>query len=194
MAETDMVAQAEPAERTAELGETFALVGHFDTPAELMHACEKIRDAGYQKFDAHTPFPVHGLERAMGLGPSRLPFIVLGGGLCGAILGFGLQWWVHSQAYPINYSGKPYFAFQAYVPITFELTVLLSAFACFFGMWLMNGLPRFHHPVHAHIGFERFSDDKFFISIEAADPKFDLEKTRALLHEVGAQGIGEVRS
>lgn len=170
----------------------FGIVARFDGPADLTHACEGIRDAGYKKFDAHTPFPVHGLERAMGIGPSKIPWIVLGGGITGLLTGLALQGWVHLSAYPQNISGKPNFALPAYVPIMFELTVLLSAFGCFFGLWALCGLPRPFHPVMQHRSFERATDDGFFISIEAADPRYDSAATRALLEKLGGKEIEEV--
>jgi hypothetical protein len=170
----------------------FALVGYYDTPGKLFHACETLRDAGYKRIDAHTPFPVHGLERAMGLPASRLPWIVLFMGMFGGSAGFLLQWWVHAVAYPQNISGKPFFAFQAYVPITFELTVLFAAFGCFFGMWGLNKLPRFFHPVMQHPEFGGASDDRFFLSVEA-DAEFDAARAKALLEKTGITGLSEVK-
>ena len=151
------------------MAKPFGIVGRFETPAAIFHACEKLRDAGYKNFDAHTPFPVHGLEKAMGLKPSRLPWIVL---ICGATGGTGaflLQWWVHLYGYPQNISGKPLFAFPAMVPILFELTVLFSAFGAFFGMWALNGLPQWFHPVMQYSKFETFSDDGFLVSVSTVD-------------------------
>lgn len=171
----------------------FAMVGYFDTPAQIYHACEALRDAGYKAFDAHTPFPVHGLEKAMGLAPSKLPWLTLGAGVTGGVAGFALQWWTMAVDYPLNISGKPFFAWQAYIPITFELTILFAALATFVGMWGMNLLPTFFHPVMQHPDFGRATDDKFFISVEAKDPLFDPAKTRRLLEEQGAQNILEVQ-
>jgi Alternative complex III, ActD subunit len=170
----------------------FALVGAWRTPGGLYRACEALRDGGYRRFDAHTPFPVHGLERAMGLPPSRLPWIVLGCGLLGGAGAFALQSWVHAVAYPQVISGKPFFAFQAYVPITFELTVLFAAFGTFFGVWGLSRLPRLFHPVMQHPAFARTSDDRFLLSVEATDDRFDLDRTRALLVELGAEDVQEV--
>ena len=172
----------------------FALVASFDTPAKLYSACEAIRDAGFKKFDAHTPFPVHGLERAMGVRPTRLPWIVLGCGLTGLFGAFLMQWWMGGVDYPLVMSGKPPFALQSSVPIGFELTVLLSAFGCFFGMWASNGLPRFYHPVMKYSAFTRATDDRFLISVEVSDPKFDAGKVRQLLSDLGGQQIEEVTS
>lgn len=174
------------------MAKPFAIVGRFETPAAIFHACEKLRDSGYKNFDAHTPFPVHGLEKAMGLKPSRLPWIVLVCGFCGGMTGFLLQAWTHLYGYPQNISGKPLFAFPPMVPIIFELTVLLSAFGAFFGMWALNRLPQWFHPVMQYSKFEGFSDDQFLVSVEASDPKFDSAATRALLAELGAKDIEEV--
>jgi hypothetical protein len=171
-----------------------ALMGWFETPAELFKACETLRDAGYQRFDAHTPFAVHGLEQAMGLRPSRLPWIVLGGGLFGLFGSVLLAWYTQAVDYPQNISGKEAFSFQAYVPVFFELTVLCAAFACFFGMWIMNRLPRFSHPAHSHPSFHRATDDAFFISVEAADPRFDRAATKKMLAALGARELVEVAS
>lgn len=171
-----------------------ALMGWYETPAELYRACEALRDAGYRRFDAHTPFAVHGLEHAMGLRPSRLPWIVLGGGLFGLFGSVALAWYTQGYDYPQNISGKEAFSFQAYVPVFFELTVLCAAFAAFFGLWAMNRLPRFSHPVHAHPSFPRATDDAFFISVEAADPEYDSVATRRLLAGLGARELQEVAS
>jgi hypothetical protein len=170
----------------------FGLVGYFDTPAQIYKACEKLRDGGFKHFDAHTPFPVHGLERAMGVGPSVLPWIVVVGAICGFSGALTLQWWTLAVDYPMNISGKPAFPFQAYIPITFELTVLLSAFSTFFGMWGLNRLPTYFHPVFQHPSFSKATDDKFFISVESRDPNYDSAKTRKLLEDAGAHELVEV--
>ncbi len=172
--------------------EPYALVAAWPSAGELYRACEALRDAGYKRFDAHTPFPVHGLERAMGLPPSRLPWIVLLCGLLGGTGAFALQSWAHLAGYPQVISGKPLFAFQAYVPITFELTVLFAAFGTFFGVWGLSKLPRLFHPVMQHPSFAGATDDRFLVSIEASDEKFDLPRTHALLVELGARDVQAV--
>jgi Ni/Fe-hydrogenase subunit HybB-like protein len=164
----------------------YGLLGEFDTPAALYRACERVRDAGFRRWDAHSPFPVHGLDRAMGLGRSRLPWIVLVMALGGAIGGFALQTWVHSFAYPNVISGKPFFAWPAYVPITFEIAVLGGAFGAVLGMLALNRLPMHYHPVFHSARFERVTDDRFFISIDAGDPRFDVATTPELLKGAGA--------
>jgi len=163
-----------------------SLLGEFESPAALYRACERVRDAGYALWDAHTPFPVHGLDRAMGLGRSPVPWIALVLALGGAVGGFALQTWVHSIEYPLVISGKPFFAWQAYVPVTFELAILGGALGAVLGMFALNRLPRHHHPIFGSARFERASDDRFFISIESRDPRFDATATPRLLAEAGA--------
>jgi hypothetical protein len=174
--------------------EIFGALGEFATPADLYHACEGVRDAGYTRWDAHTPFPVHGLERAMGLKASRLPWVSLVLGVGGAAVGMGLQGWVSTIAYPLVISGKPFFSWPAFVPVTFELGVLGGALGAVFGMFAMNQLPTFHHPLFSSKRFERASDDGFFISIESWDPKFDPHGTMDLLRRLGAKEVELVAS
>ena len=168
-------------------GPHYGILAEFATPADLYHACERVRDAGFTRWDAHTPFPVHGLEGAMGLRRSPLPWIVLGMGLMGAALGFLLQWWVHTIAYPLVISGKPFFAWPAFIPITFEVAVLFGALGAVFGMFGLNRLPMHHHPLFRSKVFERVTDDAFFISIESWDPRFDPSATGKLLESLGAR-------
>lgn len=167
----------------------WGLLAEFGSTHALYKACEKVRDAGFTRWDAHTPFPVHGLDDAMGLRPTHLPWLVLVAGLTGAGLAFGLQYWVHSEAYSLVISGKPYFAWQAYVPVTFEVMVLFAAATAVFGMLGMNRLPRFHHPLFESKRFQRFSDDRFFISIEAADGHYQGEATQEFLRTLGAEHV-----
>jgi hypothetical protein len=170
-------------------GPYYGILAEFTTPADLYHACERVRDAGFTRWDAHTPFPVHGLEGAMGLRRSPLPWIILVSGLTGAALGFGLQWWVHSSAYPLVISGKPLLAWPAYIPITFELGVLFAALGAVLGMLGLNRLPMHHHPLFQSKLFERVTDDAFFISIESWDPRFDASATGKLLKSLGARNV-----
>ena len=153
-----------------------------------------MRDAGYTRWDAHTPFPIHGLERAMGLRASRLPWVVLVTAVLGAVSGIGLQGWVSTIAYPLVISGKPFFSWPAFIPITFELGVLGGAFGAVLGMLAFNQLPTLHHPLFASATFERASDDGFFISIESWDPRFDAGRTVDLLRRLGAQEVELVAS
>lgn len=170
-------------------GPHYGLLAEFASPADLYHACEGLRDAGFTRWDAHTPFPIHGLDKAMGLPRSPLPWIVLVMGLTGATLGFGLQWWVHSSAYPLVISGKPYVAWPAYIPVTFEVAVLFSALGAVFGMLALNRLPMHYHPLFRSKVFERVTDDAFFVSIESWDPQFDRSAVEKLLGSLGARRV-----
>lgn len=171
------------------IGKTLGLIARFESTGALLSAAKIMRDAGYTRFDCHSPFPIHGMDQAMGLKRSPLGWIV---GLCaliGGSGGFALQWWSHSVAYPLVISGKPYFAFQAYVPVTFALAVLSAAIAATVGMLILNGLPRMHHPLFFSEKFARFSDDGFFVSIDSSDPKFDAMTTRQFLSSIGGSDI-----
>ena len=159
----------------------WGLLAEFASPQDLVRAASRIRDAGYTKWDAHTPFPVHGLDGAMGVKTTRLPYLVLAAGAVGTTSGLLMQWWMNAVDYPIIISGKPFNSLPADIPVTFELTVLLAALTSFIGMLVANGLPRFHHPLFKNGRFRRATTDAFFLAIEAADPRFDLVKTEQLL-------------
>jgi hypothetical protein len=174
-------------------GETYGVLAQFASPKDLYHACEKVRDAGFTRWDAHTPFPVHGLDKAMGLGRSRLPFVTLVCGLSGAIGGFTLQLWANGYAYPLLVSGKPILNWQPYMPVTFELGVLLAAISTVVGMLAFNELPMLFHPLFGSHAFERVTDDGFFISIESWDPKFNAIETERLLKQLGATHVELVK-
>jgi len=165
------------------------LIAEFDTPAEIVHAAGELQKAGYRKYDAHTPFPIHGLDKAMAIPDSRLGWIVLGHGLAGGIGGFALQWWSSTIAYPMIIGGKPFFSFQAFVPVTFALTILLAAFGAVFGMLFLNGLPKWSSPLLNHPNMRRVTDDKFFLSVESTDPRFDATRTHALLEQIGGKRV-----
>jgi hypothetical protein len=167
----------------------YGVLGRFPDAAALYHGCERVRDAGYTRWDAHSPFPVHGLDRAMGLRPSPLPWIVLVMGLGGAASAMLLQWWVSVVAYPLVISGKPYFSWPAFIPVTFEVGVLGGAIGAVVGMLGLNRLPMHHHPLFASKRFERATDDAFFISIESWDPKFDPARSAELLERAGATEV-----
>ncbi len=173
-------------------GKLKILVAEFETPGQIVEAASKVTEAGYKKFDAHTPFPVHGLDKAMNIPVSKLGWIVFAHGLLGCIGGYALQAWTSAVDYPMIIGGKPYNSFQAWVIICFELTILLSAFGSVFGMLALNMLPRLHHPLLTHPGFRRFSDDRFFLSIESTDPQFDPVKTRELLERIGGHNVALV--
>lgn len=163
------------------------LLVRFDDSHSLLRGAEKLRDAGYKKFDCHSPFPIHGMDKAMGLSRSRLGFLVAFFALIGFSGAVLLQWWTHSVDYPTIISGKPHFAYPAYLPVTFALSVLLSAFAATLGMLILNGLPKYHHPLFDSPNFRRVTDDGFFISVGSSDPKFDPESTRRLLESCGGR-------
>lgn len=167
-------------------GRSYGVLARFKDPQAIYAACEKVRDAGYTKWDSHAPFAVHGLDKAMGLKPSRLPWIVLVAGLSGATGGMLMQYWVAVHAYPLIISGKPLFSWPAFVPVTFELGVLFAAFGAVFGMFAFNQLPSLFHPLFSSRAFEAATDDGFFISIESWDPKYDEARAMELLREAGA--------
>ena len=179
---------AEPAEELKFHG----LVAEYDNVDDVVEACEKVRDAGYTKWDAHTPFPVHGIDEAMGIKPTILPWLVLGGGLTGMGLAVLMQWWMNAVDYPYLISGKPLFGLPAAVPIIFELTVLLSALTTFFGVMVLNMLPEFSHPLFRNKRFAKATDDKFFIAIDAADPLFAADRTKALLEGTSTAAVEDV--
>jgi len=165
------------------------LLAEFDSSGKLLHAAERIRDAGYKKWDTHAPFPIHGMDAAMGLPDSKLGWIVLAGGLTGVTTAVVMIWWMNGVDYPIIIGGKPGFALPSSIPIMFELTVLFSAFAAVFGMFGLNRIPEHYHPLFESERFRGFSDDKFFVAIEVDDPKFHPEKTRALLEKLHPTAI-----
>ena len=157
----------------------------FETSKALLDAASKVRDAEFTRWDAHTPFPVHGLDQAMGVKPTLLPWFVFLCGAGGALAGLGLQWFTNAVDYPFLISGKPFFSVPANIPVMFETTVLGGAFGAFLGMLAAGRLPRFYHPVFASERFRRASADRFFISVEAEDPKFDLTRTKEFLETLG---------
>jgi len=176
-------------ERSAGL---WGLLAEYDTPDKLLAACNEVREAGFRRWDAHAPYPVHGAERAMGLSVSRVPLFVLVLGLAGAAGGMALQWWVSAVAYPLVISGKPLFSWPAFVPIMFECGVLGGALGAIFGFLILARLPRPHHELFVSERFERATDDRFFVSLEAADPKFDRERAAELLQRAGATAVEEI--
>ena len=174
---------------TAESTRPVLLLAEFETADEVIGAAARVRDAGYEKWDVHTPYPVHGMDAAMGLSDSRLGWIVLLAGLTGLSLAVLMIQWMNGYDYPLVIGGKPPDAYPSMVPIMFELTVLLSAFGATFGMLGLNELPRHHHPVFYSQRFEAASNDRFFISIEAEDKQFDPNKTRSLLEGLKASYV-----
>ena len=178
------------------------LLAQFDDPDSLVAACNQAREAGYTKTDAYSPFPVHGIDPALGIKRSILPFIVLGVALGAVCIGLGMQWYTNSDSgtfspafpgYPFKISGKPYFSLPANIPVTFEVIVLSSAFATFFGMWILNKLPMLSNPLHRISRFKRATNDKFFLMIEEKDEQFNRSSTEAQLNGWGAVAIEECR-
>ncbi|MES2503479.1 MAG: DUF3341 domain-containing protein [Myxococcota bacterium] len=159
----------------------YALIAEYENPHDICHAAEQVREAGYKKWDACTPFAVHGLDKAMGLKASILPWFVLVAAITGCGLISWLMIWVAAYDYPLNIGGKPTLSIPAFVPPAFEVTILFSALTSVFGMFILNGLPRWNHPLFHSKRFERVTDDRFFIVIKASDKMFELEKTKALL-------------
>ena len=167
-----------------------ALAAEYDSSPSIYHAAEKIRDAGYKKWDVHAPFPIHGIEKAMGQRVTILPYIVLAVAMGGAFVGWAMQYWMTAIDYTgFLVQGKPYDAWEPFLMIIFELGILHAAFAALIGMLALNGLPRWHHPVFSNTTFLETSQGKFMIVIEADDPSFDPDQTRQLLEQSGATGI-----
>lgn len=157
--------------------------------SSLMKAAEAMREAGYTKFDCHSPFAIHGMDRAMGLKRSPVGYVIGFMGATGLVGSMLLQWWTSAVDYPLVISGKPLFSFQAFVPVSFALTILFSAFGALFGMLIFNRLPRWNHPLFNSERFKKSSDDAFFVSVEASDPKYDLRDTAALLESLGGKHL-----
>ena len=169
----------------------FGVLAEFDTTAGLYHACEAIRDRGFKRWDSYTPFPVHGLDGAMGMKRSILPWFVFFGGLTGTITAFTLAYSTQVVIYPTIVQAKPanIFTVPAFFPVMFELTILFSGFTVLFGLLALIQLPRLNHPLFASRQFHRATDDAFFIAIEARDGSFDPEGTKQFLEEIGGDNI-----
>ena len=169
-------------------------VAQFENPAELVDGVKSIRAAGYKSIEAYSPFPIHGMERVLGLPGSKVPWVTLCGGLTGLTIAVLLQWWTGAVDYPVIIGGKPLFAFEPSMPVMFELTVLLTCFGNLIGMFVLNGLPRHHHPLDGYEPFRKVTDDGFFLTIETADPKFDAEVCQSRLTELGGQNVAMVEA
>jgi hypothetical protein len=168
------------------------LLAEFMSADAVLNAARQARLAGYTVLDAYTPYPVEGLAPALGHPRNRVPFIVFVGGLVGGAVGFFMQYWAMAVDYPLNVGGRPFNSWPVWIPITFELTILLASFGAFFGMLFLNGLPRLNHPVFDVPGFERSTQDRFFLCIEATDPRFELEATRQFLADLSPAVVREV--
>ena len=163
------------------------ILAEFDGVSELLGAAMKVRDAGYRKFDCHSPFEIAEMNQAMGINRSYLGYIVGIFAAIGVAGGYLLEWWTQAIDYPLVFSGKPYNSFQAWLPVIFAVAVLLSAFTAVIGMLALGRLPRYNTPLFESKAFERSADDGFFVSIESADPKFDVEKTKSFLESIGGR-------
>lgn len=169
--------------------EIHGIMAEFETVDGIMHAAEQCRDRGFKHWDCHTPFPVHGLDDSMGVKPTILPWIVLGGGLTGLVAGMVMQWWMNAVDYPYVISGKPDWSIPANIPVAFETTVLFSAFATLFGMFILNKLPQWYNPLFRKERFARATSDRFFVVIEAKDAQFDSKGTAEFLTAAGASSV-----
>lgn len=167
-------------------------MAEFENEHDLLHAAEKVRDAGYTKTDAFTPFPVHGIDHALGIKPTILPFIVLCAGLTGLCTALLMQWWMNGVDYKYIISGKPFGITPASIPVSFELTILFSAFTSVLGMLALNGLPRFSNPVFTNAKFDRATNDRFFLYVDATDKYYNRESVKELLSSVHANSLDEV--
>jgi hypothetical protein len=170
----------------------YGLMAEFHEPTEIVAAAKAVRAEGYRKVDAYSPFPIEELNEALGFHRSWLPPLVLLGGVAGAAGGYALQYWASVIEYPMNIGGKPYHSWPAFIPATFETTILFAALTAVLGMLALNGLPEPYHPVFNVPSFALASRDRFFICIEATDPKFSLDRTRAFLMNLGARAVSEV--
>jgi hypothetical protein len=170
----------------------YGLMAEFETPGALVEAATQVRLAGYRNIDAYSPIPIEELSEALGLRRTRLPMLVLLGGILGGLGGYTLEWWSQAIAYPLNIGGRPFHSWPHFIPVTFETTVLGAALSAFVGMWALNGLPQPYHPVFNVPRFALASRNRFFLCIEARDPKFDLERTRTFLETLGPQEVSTV--
>ena len=170
----------------------YGIIAAFETTPDIYHACEKVRDAGYTQWDAITPFPVHGLDAAMGIRRSKVPRISICGGIVGFCTGMSMIWWTGANDYPLIVGGKPLFSPMFAFPVSYELTILFTAFATIIGMFVVNGLPMHYHPVQKAPNLTRLLDDRFHIVIEANDPKYNAAATRAFLEQIGGADIAEL--
>jgi hypothetical protein len=169
------------------------VMGEFETPEQVLAAAEAARAAGYRHIEAYTPLPIEGLAEAIGFRRPWVNWITLAGGIGGGLTGFGLQYWCAAITYPMNIAGRPLNSWPAFIPVTFELTILGASIFAVVGMLALNGLPQPYHPVFSVERFARASTDRFFLCIEARDPKFDVAESTRFLQSVNAQYISEVK-
>jgi hypothetical protein len=178
--------------REPEAPKLYGLLAEFEDPMALTEAAKRTYAEGYRKTDAYSPFPIEHVWEAMGVNDRPVSFFVLCGGIVGMFAGFGLCYWVSTTAYALNIGGRPFNSWPSFIPVTFELTILIASFAAVISMIALNGLPMPYHPVFNVPSFTRASQDKFFLAIEATDPKFDRAKTMEFLRSIGAKEVNEV--
>jgi hypothetical protein len=170
----------------------YGMVATFESTGALMRAAAQVRDAGFHKWDCITPFPVHGIDQAMGLGRSRVPRFSLAGGITGFCTGMSMIFYMNAFDYSLTVGGKPFFSPLFAFPVSYELTILFTAFTTIGGMFYLNGLPMHYHPVLNYPNIRKATDNRFLIVIERADPRYDAAATRALLERVGGKDIEEI--
>lgn len=167
----------------------YGIIAEFELPAAAMHAAENVRDAGFTRWDVYSPYPVHGMDKAMGLRNSRVGWFSFLGGVTGYTCGMLLIWYTNAHSYPVMIGGKPMFSPFAAFPPSYELTILFGAFGALLGMLFLNRLPRLHHPLLKHKRFALATHDRFFLVIETGDPKYSETETRRLLEAAGSKRI-----
>jgi hypothetical protein len=170
----------------------YGILAEFDSATELVDAARAVRDAGYTKTDAFSPFPLHEIDEALGIKRSILPYLIFAGGLTGLLSGLGLVYFVHVVDYPIIVGGRPYFSLPSFIPPMYELTILFSAFVAVFGMLFLNGLPAPYHPLFNIPRFALATREKFFLVIESGDPEYDYEKTKSFMEGLKPQEVFDV--
>jgi hypothetical protein len=171
----------------------YGVMGEFESPEAIMHAARKAREAGYRHITAYTPIPVEGLAQIIGFRWTAVPLITLLGGLTGGLSGFAMEYWMSAISYPLNVGGRPLNSWPAFIPVTFELTILGASLSAVIGMLALNRLPQPYHPVFNVERFARASTDRFFLCIESRDPKFHLAESAKFLQSVSAQHVSEVK-
>jgi Protein of unknown function (DUF3341) len=170
----------------------YGLLAEFDPPTELVVAARRAYEEGFRRMDAYSPFPIEELAEAIGMHSDRVPLVVLVGGILGGLGGYMLQYWINVISYPVNVGGRPFHSWPAFIPVTFEMTILFAGLAGAFGMLALNGLPMPFHPLFNSSRFAFATRDRFFLCIEAADPKFDLVGVRTFLESLNPRSVSEV--
>lgn len=173
---------------------TYGLLAEFDTPTDLVHAARRTHEAGYQKIDAYSPFPIEELAEAIGFHRNSVALVTLIGGLTGGLLGYAMQYWISAISYPVNIGGKPYHSWPSFIIVTFEMTILFAGLSAVLGMLALNGLPMPYHPVFNVDRFAFATKDRFFLIVFSSDKRYDGAETRRFLEALGPKSISEVPS